>query len=246
MRRVFQFFKDAFNKGDMILLTLCLVATAFSCLVIASTTQTLGSARYVPIQILGAVLGVLLYLTVSSIDAEFFSEHRMVLILFNIGLLLLIIPFGTDNGTGNKCWLEFPFLPVNIQPAEICKITYILIMASVMGSHQNRPSHIGSITHIVWHLLLLVGLNFLVSRDLGVSLIFVFIFVGMAWAGGVSIFWFLAGIGLYPYAPEVAGAGLQVAGEFPAQVVDAGKNLPDLTNFMLIVRSYIKSHIGAF
>ena len=27
---------------------------------------------------------------------------------------------------------------------------------------------------------------------------------------------------------------------------NAGKNLPDLTNFMLIVRSYIKSHIGAF
>ena len=105
------------------------------------------------------------------------------------------LTFGTDNNTGNRSWLDFPLLPVMIQPAEICKITYVLIMASVMSSHQNNISTVPSVMHMVLHLGLLVGLNMVMSRDAGVSLIFVFIFIGMAFAGGVSIWWFALAIG---------------------------------------------------
>ena len=45
------------------------------------------------------------------------------------------------------------------------------------------------------HLILLVGTNMVLSGDAGVSLIFVFIFVGMAFSGGVKLFWFLLGGG---------------------------------------------------
>ena len=196
MRRVFQTIREFFQKGDMILLLLCGVTTAFGCLIIASATNTMGSARYVIIQIVGALLGMLLYGMISSIDTEFFSEHRTVLVVFNTLLLLMLIPFGTDNGTGNKSWLDLPLIPFYIQPAEICKITYILIMASVMSSHQNRISNYKSVFHMVFHLVLLVGVNMVLSRDAGVSLIYVFIFIGMAFSGGVSLLWFAAAIGL--------------------------------------------------
>ena len=196
MRRVFQTIREFFQKGDMILLLLCGVTTAFGCLIIASATNTMGSARYVIIQIVGALLGMLLYGMISSIDTEFFSEHRTILVVFNTLLLLMLIPFGTDNGTGNKSWLDLPLIPFYIQPAEICKITYILIMASVMSSHQNRISNYKSVFHMVFHLVLLVGVNMVLSRDAGVSLIYVFIFIGMAFSGGVSLLWFAAAIGL--------------------------------------------------
>ncbi len=210
MRNFLQEFRDFFRKGDMVLLLLCLAATAFGCIIIASTTNAMGSLRFIIVQIAGAMLGVLLYAAVSSIDLAFLSEHRRALVLFNLFLLLLLIPFGTDNGTGNKSWLDFPFLPVNIQPAEICKITFIIILASVMASHQNRLSSIPSVFHMVFHLFLLVGANIVISGDAGVSLIFVFIFIGMAFAGGVSLLWFLLaalGIGgampiLWPHLPE--------------------------------------------
>ena len=187
--------RETMRKGDVVLLLLCLVTTAFGCLVIASATNTMGSVRYVLIQIVAAFLGVFLYLIMSTIDAEFFSEHRMHLVIFNTVLLLLLIPFGTDMGSGNRSWLDFPLLPVNIQPAEICKITYILIMASVMSANQNRLSSLPSIIQMVFHLGILVGLNMVLSGDAGVSLIFVFIFIGMAFAGGVSMLWFLVGGG---------------------------------------------------
>ena len=195
MRDIFKLFRDAFRKGDMVLLLLCLVTTAFGCLVISSATNYMGSLRYVVVQVFAATLGVLLFAIISSIDAEFFSEHRTALVVFNMVLLGLLIPFGTDNSSGNKSWLDIPLLPVDIQPAEICKITYILIMASVMTAHQNKLSSVPSVIHMVIHLGLLVGVNMVLSGDAGVSLIFVFIFIGMAFAGGVSIIWFLVGAG---------------------------------------------------
>ena len=198
MHRFIEELKDFSKKADWVLLILCLVTAGFGLIVIASATNAPkfeGNARYIIIQLVAIGLGVLMFALVSSIDVDVISEHRMAMLVFNTVLLLLLIPFGTDNDTGNRSWLDFPLIPVNIQPAEICKITYILIMASVMASHQNNISSIPSVMHMVLHLGLLVGLNMALSRDAGVSLIFVFIFIGMAFGGGVSLWWFALAIG---------------------------------------------------
>ena len=198
MHRFIEELKDFSKKADWVLLILCLVTAGFGLIVIASATNAPkfeGNARYIIIQLVAIGLGVLMFALVSSIDVDVISEHRMAMLIFNTVLLLLLIPFGTDNDTGNRSWLDFPLIPVNIQPTEICKITYILIMASVMASHQNNISGIPSVMHMVLHLGLLVGLNMAMSRDAGVSLIFVFIFIGMAFGGGVSLWWFALAIG---------------------------------------------------
>lgn len=188
--------KNFFRKGDMVLLVMCLAISAFGCLMIASTNNYRDFTRYVIVQVAAIGLGVLFYAVMSSIDLDFFSEHRRGLMVFSLFLLLLLIPFGTDLNSGNKSWLDFgPLFPVNIQPAEICKILYILINASILTSHQNHVSSIRSVFHAAFYLILLVGVNVFISRDAGVSLIFVFIFIGMAFAGGVKMIWFILGGG---------------------------------------------------
>ena len=206
MRDFYQELKSFFRKGDMLLLMLCLAASAFGCLIIGSATNAAkfgGSTRYIVIQIGATLLGVLLFAIMSSIDTDVFSEHRRFLVGFSMLLLLLLVPFGTDNNTGNKSWIEIPLVHINIQPAEICKILYILITASIMASHQNRVSHISSVIHLVVYLGLFFGVNQLVSGDMGVSLIFLFIFAGMAFAGGVNLLWFAlaggAGVAAFPF-----------------------------------------------
>lgn len=196
MRHYLEELRDFRKKGDMFLLTLCLVVAGFGLVAVASTTSAAkfgenGMVKYVVIQAVAIFLGVIMFAMVSSIDVDFISEHRMLLVAFNIVLLLMLIPFGADHGKGNRSWLDFPLLPVQIQPAEICKISYILIMASVMAEHQNRISTPISVGHMLLHLGLLVGLNLVISKDMGVSLIFVFIFIGMTFSGGVSIWWFV-------------------------------------------------------
>ena len=198
MHRFNEELKEFFKKGDMFLLVLCLITAGFGVIIIASATSAdkfEGNLRYIIIQLVAIFLGTIIYAMISSIDMDFLQENRNLMVAFNILLLLMLIPFGTDNNTGNKSWLHFPGFPVNIQPAEICKMTYIVIMASVMSSHQNRISHPVSVIHMVYHLGLLVGLNMVLSGDAGVSLIFVFIFIGMAFAGGVSLWWFALAIG---------------------------------------------------
>ena len=118
--------------------------------------------------------------------------------------LMMLIPFGTDLGSGNKSWLDIPILPMYIQPAELCKIAYIWITASIMNTRQNRISSFRSVFHMVWALAVLVGTNIALSSDWGVSLIFVFIFVGMAFGGGVHWGWFAtAGAGIVAGAPFI-------------------------------------------
>ena len=148
MGRYFRKFANAFRKGDLVLLFMCLALNIFGILMIASTTNQMGPVRYLIIQSVAACLGIFMYVLVSSIDTEFMSEHRYWLVVFNCFLLAMLIPFGTDNGTGNKSWLDIPLMPVDIQPAEICKITYILIMASVMSSFQNRISSLRAVITI--------------------------------------------------------------------------------------------------
>ena len=197
MRRYFEELKDFLKKGDMFLLILCVCVAGFGVICIASATsaEKFGSnIKYLIIQVVSVGLGVTMYALVSSIDLDYLSEHRGIMVAFNVFLLLMLIsPLGTDNNTGNRSWINTGI--VMVQPAEICKITYIIINASVMAAHQNRISHPVSIIHMGLHLVLLVGLNLALSSDMGVSLIFVFIFIGMAFAGGVSLWWFALAIG---------------------------------------------------
>ena len=198
MRRFLQELQDFPKKCDWVLLLLCLVTAAFGLIVITSATSAAkfeGNTRYIVVQMASILLGVMAYAVISSIDIEAMSENRNWLVAMNVFLLLLLIPFGTDNNTGNRSWLDLPLMPMYIQPAEICKITYIVIMASVMNSHQNSLSTVPSVMHMVLHLAILVGLNMVLSKDAGVSLIFVFVFIGMTFAGGVSLGWFALAIG---------------------------------------------------
>ena len=203
MRRYLFELKNFFRKGDLILLLICLITSAFGCIIISSATNPVGFSRYLTVQIVAILLGVVFYMMTSSLDVEVLSEHRSVLVGIGVFLLLLLIPFGTGDNLGNRSWLDIPLIPVDIQPAEICKITYILITASVMNSHKNRISSPVSVFHMVFHLVLLFGLNIVLSRDLGVSLIYVFVFIGMAFSGGVSMLWFLFAAGVLVAAAPV-------------------------------------------
>ena len=194
MRKYFRELMDFFRKGDLVLLALCLLTTIVGVVIVSSATDYMNSTRFVVIQLAAAAMGVLVYALISSIDLDLIMEYRLFLVIFNCVFLLMLIPFGVDYGSGNRSWLDLPGLPFDIQVAEILKTTYILIMASVMASHQNRLSKLGPIMHMVFHLGLLVGLNMVLSKDAGVSLIFVFIFIGMTFAGGVHRGWFITAL----------------------------------------------------
>ena len=112
-------------------------------IVVASATRHFGTSRYVIIQAAALLLGIVLYILFTLLDIDIIAERRELLFLFNlIFIALLRTPLGPEIA-GNRSWLHIPGVPVNIQPAEICKITFIILLAKVMAVRQNsisRPS----------------------------------------------------------------------------------------------------------
>ena len=195
MRRIWDLLKRFFRTGDMVLLMICLATSAFGCLVVASATNAVkfgGSMRYMAVQLVATFIGVAMYILMSSLNVDFVSEHRTLFTVLNVLALLLLIPFGTDNNTGNKSWIPIPVIGIHIQPAEFCKIAYIVIMASVMASHQHQISNWRSVLHMGIHFALIAGVNFVVSGDLGVTMVFVAICFGMVLVGGINRKWIIS------------------------------------------------------
>ncbi len=186
------------KKADMVLLALCLAATGYGLVLIASATNfRLDTAGYILRQGIGAVLGVLLYFFFSAVDLEHFAEKWWLYLLFNLGFIALLIPFGAERN-GNRAWLSFSWLPMDIQPAEIVKLTFTVLLAKQMAWFQEnrRMRGLGSLMWPAAHTGLMFVWIFLISSDVGSGLVYLVIFAGMAFAAGLAWYWFAAGFGL--------------------------------------------------
>lgn len=191
------------RRADMLLLALCVAASLFGALMVSSATAHFAASRYVTVQLAAIAIGVALYVLLSLFDVEILAGQSRLLLLFNVLFLSTLFFWGVAGNTGNRSWLEFSWLPFNIQPAEFCKITFIIINAKIMRDRRNHISDRRSIAILLAHLLLTVGLILLASSDTGVALIYVFVFFLMCFAGGVSRYWFLGGLGALAVAGPV-------------------------------------------
>ena len=195
LRSVFRAIGEFVKKADMILLALCVTATVFGIVAISSATNYGGNSRYVRVQLIALILGIICYVLFSLIDVDIIAERRELLIILCTLFISMLFIWG-DTQQGNRSWLNFSWLPFNIQPAEICKIPFILILAKTMSVKQNKISspltvlQLGAIT--LFFFALIIG----ASDDIGVSLQYIFIFIFTAFVGGVNIIWFLGGLGV--------------------------------------------------
>jgi rod shape determining protein RodA len=195
MRRIFRGLGDFFHKADMLLLLLCVVTTVFGIVVIGSATAYRNTGRYVTIQTIGLAIGVVVYIIFTLLDIDIIAERRELLLVFSMVFILMLIPFGTGDSTGNRSWLPVPFIGISMQPGEICKVLYILIIAKLMSVNQNHISSVWTILKLLAVTAAIAGLNLVISSDLGVTMSYAGILVVMLLTGGVSLMWFAAGIG---------------------------------------------------
>ena len=194
VRRVWNGLTEFYRRGDLLLLFLCVVATGFGMVIIASATRYSGSNRFLIVQGAALLLGVLLYIAVSLLDIEILAEHRELLLVFNVLFMATLLVWGVEGNTGNRAWLDLPLLPVNLQPAELCKITFVIALAKTMSNHRSKLSSLKSVGSITAQTLVMMGLIVVISRDAGSAIVFLFIFLVVAYVGGVRSWWFVAGL----------------------------------------------------
>lgn len=192
--------REFWERGDKLLLALCLAASGFGLVLIYSATRWNDDNRSIVVQALGICLGVLVYIALSAVDLELLVEKSWKWLLgFNVLIILALIPFGVgENTTGNKNWIPLPGLPLNIQPAEVAKLTFILLLAWQCARLQKKGniSSPSSVFQLLAHTGLMAGLIAVISSDLGMTLVYLFLFVVLAWSAGVRLRWFALGGGL--------------------------------------------------
>ena len=185
------------RQADLVLLGLCCAATAYGLVMITSATRFLETYRHVIVQGAAALIGIVLYFLVSLVDVTELVKKWKWILLFNVGFILLLkTPLGLDVN-GNLAWLDIPGIPVNIQPAEVVKLTFIILLAyQLVWLKDNRDlKSTSSILFLGGHLMLIVGLYYVISSDMGSALVYIFIFACMAFAAGTALRWFVMAIG---------------------------------------------------
>lgn len=138
MGRVRETLHDALRQTDAVLLALCVPRRSTAWWLIASATSFRGTLKYVAVQGLGLLIGLVLYLFLSSIDVFELAKQWKWLLGFNVGFLLRCSRPSARREMGNRAWLGVNdigknlgvgFLrnfPVTVQPAEVVKIFFIV------------------------------------------------------------------------------------------------------------------------
>lgn len=125
------------------------------------------------------VIGYAALLIASRVQLRYLDNIAIPLFLFSVLLLIMILLIGPTIG-GARRWLVLG--PLRLQPAEIAKVTFILVTANILGraSEEGR----GLLTTVISFVVMAVPMILVLREpDLGTSLVFLAVWVGM-------VFWF--------------------------------------------------------
>jgi rod shape determining protein RodA len=158
------------------------VLVHLSCVLIASTQRNLGITDWYQHAIV-AYIGSLIVYFLAQFPLQDLRKFILPIYFFTI-LILLYVNFSGTSALGAQRWLSFAGL--NIQPSEFAKLTLILILASILDrkrfsdlSHLIKPI---LVSFLPWILVFL-------QPDLGTSLVFGAILLGMLYWSGMPYEW---------------------------------------------------------
>lgn len=130
-----------------------------------------------------AVLNIALAVFLMNFDYKILQRYGMKLYGLNLVLLLAVMLVG-HSALGAQRWIQLG--PVSIQPSEFSKLIMIISLAALL---EDRVGKLNTL-HDLLPIGLFVGVPFLLvlkQPDLGTSLVFIAIFLGMVFASGIRL-----------------------------------------------------------
>lgn len=234
MSKLKQFYNEYLKQADMFLLGMCIFATLFGMLLISSTVKASGNTKHLLIQGASMLIGIAAYFILTMIDVDIIADQWWPMFILSVGFIASLLIFGEGgDDTGNRAWIRFA--GIGIQPAEVVKISFTILLARLIVNLKRRfgIGHIVSLIALVAFFGTFFGLIVIISADLGSALVYAFIFIIMLFLAGLQIYWFLIAIGavaavlpflwnnflteryrqriLVPYVPSVDPTGRDLA-----------------------------------
>ncbi|MBR5913416.1 MAG: rod shape-determining protein RodA [Selenomonadaceae bacterium] len=178
--------KRALRRIDFVLLFTTLAIIVYSLVTISSATHvnTPSEERfwYVQRQGIFAIVNIIIGVLCMNFDYRGLQQYGRFLYIFNLVMLVAVMLFG-HAALGAQRWIQIGF--ISIQPSEFSKLIMIICLAAIL---EDRVGRLNSIQDLV-PVALFVGLPFILvlkQPDLGTSLVFMAIFLGMVIACGIN------------------------------------------------------------
>jgi rod shape determining protein RodA len=203
LQSVLRFLKEA----DIFLLVVSLVSAIYGHRLIYSVASG-GSAISVSIldvQTGAIVIGVALFIIFSYLDINIIADKSKLLYVFSVLFISILFFWGEGGGVdgeGSRAWLRFG--DIGVQPAEVVKITFTIVIAKMITNYKERKTlnSFISLLKMLAVFAFLFSIILYIAGDMGTSLIYIFILVAMLFVGGVKLRWFaLAGAATVIIAP---------------------------------------------
>ena len=189
LRTVLRFLQEA----DIFLLLLCLLGAIYGLLIVASTISN-REGFGINTQISAIFIGVVLFVLFSYIDIDTIADKSIALFVASMLLVSTLLIWGVGAAeVGEVGWLRF--WGFGIQPAEVVKVPFVIIMAKMISDYRERRnlSTMMSLLKIAAVTAMLVGLIMYASGDVGNPLMFIVTMLTMLFIGGLRFRWFLLG-----------------------------------------------------
>lgn len=200
MGKIKRYVKQFFERADIFLLIICTICAVYGVFMVHKAVVAMAAGewlsnptKFVLVQVFSIFLGLGLFVIMTIIDSDLLASQWKVLCLINFLLLVALVIFGADDGTGNKSWIRFA--GIGIQPSEVIKIIYIIVAAKQMTflkEHRDINS-LFSLIQMAGHMVIVFGAIVVVSSDLGSASILLVIFLVMLFCLGVKLYWFALG-----------------------------------------------------
>ena len=207
MKKIFSAVWDYFRRLDKFMLLICLVLSAFSVFLLYTLNVNEISAfvtdRQWKTQFAASCVGAVAALVISAVDYRFMVKLWWLyapVSLILVGLLFTPLGVGVD-GADDIGWLNLGF--IQFQPSEMLKIAFIMTFSLHLSKVGDKLNDIWNVILLAVHGLVPVGIIMLQGDD-GSALVFLFMFLGMLFAAGISWKYMLAAGICIPAAAFVA------------------------------------------
>lgn len=198
MKKLINNVRIALSGTDFILLLLCLVTSAYGCVMVYSATKTRIAedaviSRDARTMILAVGIGIILAIIISFIDYNIIIKFAPAIAFVCLGLMAATLLFGVGPAERQdaKTWLaigsQFYF-----QSSELLKIGFIITFGIHLELVSDKLKEFRHILLLCIHAAIPIGLV-VISGDMGSALVFACIFATMMFCGLVGIRYFIIG-----------------------------------------------------
>ena len=194
--------KSILRRTDLTLAAATVGILVMSLVIIGSATHinTPSDERYwfVARQGLFALVNIGVAAFLMNFDYKLLQGYGNKIYIFNLAMLLAVMLIG-QSALGAQRWISIG--PISIQPSEFSKIIMIVSLSTMLEDRVGKLNTLRDLLPVAAY----VGVPFLLvlkQPDLGTSLVFMAIFLGMIFACGINLRllggFFAAGVAMLP------------------------------------------------